>query len=190
MLKKIKKHFETKAYSKIIRAWGKTELTDFTAGYIVGYSDDFIILQETDDFRLLGYLIIPIKQIKKVRHNKWDKYYNKIMESEGKTNEVSLRYPVDLKNWKSIFDSIQGHNLKVIANCELSDEHSFTIGPIIRAKKKSVEIQGFDPAGFVDEETTTIQYKEITKVAFDDRYANVFGKYLRKRHQKLTITEN
>lgn len=186
MLNKIKHHHDTKTYTKIIRARGKETLTDYVSGYVVAYAGDFIIIQETGDFTLLGYSVIPVAQIKKLRYNKWDKYHNKIMIWEGEADKVSLRFPIDLKSWKSIFEGIQGHNLSVIVNCELSDDNSFTIGPVVKAKKNSVQVHNFDPAGFFDKEPTTIRYDDITKVQFDDRYSSVFSKYLRDRKNRPT----
>ncbi len=80
---KIKDHFENKKYAKIKKGAGKHTF-ETTSGYIVDYSSDFMLVQETDDFKVLGYTVLPINQIKKIRFNKWDKYYNKIMIWEAR----------------------------------------------------------------------------------------------------------
>jgi len=180
---KIKDHFENKKYAKITRGAGK--YTFATAwGYVVDYSTDFILLQETDDFRILGYLILPIDQIKKIRFNKYDQCYNKIMIWEGEIENVSVRYKIDLTTWASIFNSIASYKLNVIVQCENPAIDSFTIGPIVETTKELVYIQNFDPAGVLDEEPTSINFSSITKVQFDDRYVNIFSKYLRNRKRK------
>jgi hypothetical protein len=183
MLKKIKDHFENKKYAKIFRTVGKKSV-EISTGYIVAYAADFIILQETDDFKVLGYNVLPVKQLKKIRFNKWDKYYNKIMIWEGEAEKVGINYNIDLTDWQTIFESIKSNNLNVIVQCEDPKIGGFTIGPIINTTKKVVYIQNFDPGGFLDEEPTSIDFESITKVQFDDRYINVFSKYLRNRKIK------
>jgi hypothetical protein len=180
ILEKIKDHFENKKYSRITRSIGKGSV-EVSRGYIVAYSKDFLVLQETDDFRLLGYDVFPVNQIKTIRFNKWDKYYNKIMIWEGEIENVGIKYAIDLTNWPTIFKSIKGHLLNIIVECENPEIASFTIGPIIKITKKQVYIQDFDPAGFLEEKPTSIDFQSISKVQFDDRYVNVFSKYLRNR---------
>jgi hypothetical protein len=183
IVEKIKDHFGNKNYSKITRSVGKNTVK-ISSGYIVAYSSDFLILQETDDFKILGYNILPVEQIKKIRFNKWDKYYDKIMILEGEAEKVGLKHNIDLTTWQSIFQSIKDHQLNVIVECENPDVDSFNIGPIVKTSKKSVYVQNFDPSGLLDEKPTSIDFKSITKIMFDDRYINVFSKYLRIRKIK------
>ncbi len=180
---KIKDHFENKKYAKIKR-WAGKHTFETTSGYIVDYSSDFMLVQETDDFKVLGYALLPVVQIKKIRFNKWDKYYNQIMIWEGEIENVTVRYKIDLTTWSSVFNSIAGYKLNVIVECEDPAIDSFTIGPVIATTKELVYIQNFDPAGVLDEEPTSIDFNIITKVQFDDRYINIFSKYLRNRKPK------
>jgi hypothetical protein len=144
-----------------------------------------VLLQETDDFKILGYLVLPINQIKKIRFNKYDKYYNKIIIWEDEIRNVKAKYKIDLTSWQSVFKSIKDYQLNVIVECENSDSSTiFTIGPIVKATNKRIYIQNFDPSGFLDEEPTSIDFESITKVQFDDSYINVFSKYLRHRKPK------
>ena len=65
-----------------------------TTGYILAFSKDFIVLQETNNFRIDGYLIIPVKTIKSIRRNKFEKTIQKIhhKEGSGKTGWILLDY--------------------------------------------------------------------------------------------------
>src|ERR1700744_3723799 len=137
IVEKIKYHLENKKYAKLFRTVGKNSVQT-SSGYIVSYNGDFIILQESNDFRLLGYNILPVKQLKKVRFNKWDKYYDKIMGWEGETDGVGINYTVDLTDWQSVFKSIRSQNLNVIIECEAPKLNTFTIGPIVKITKKKV----------------------------------------------------
>jgi len=183
IVEKIRNHCENKNLIRITRTVGK-EALKISNGYIIDYSDDFVLLQETGDFLVLCYNILPINQITKIRFNKWDKYYTKIMMLEGEAEKVGIKYKIDLNNWQSIFKSIKNHLLNVIVECENPDINGFTIGPVIKTTKKLVYMQDFDPCGFLDEKPTSIDFESITRVKFDDRYINVFSKYLRQRKPK------
>ncbi len=73
---KLEKHYSEKLYARLTRKKGDFE--GITTGFILDKSSDFILLQETDEFRILGYQIIPIQTIKHVRYNKNDKTYERI----------------------------------------------------------------------------------------------------------------
>ena len=181
ILDSIKYHYDKRKYTQVTRQVAEDQ-TKSSSGYIVAYSKDFIILQESDDFRMLGYLVLPVAQIAEVRYNKADKYYDKIMVWEKEADKVSLPYDIDLSNWNTIFQSIKGYQQTVIVECEDPSIGTFTIGPIVRITKKKVHISYFDAQGYIDEDPIGVEYTYINKVMFDDRYANVFGKYT--RHKK------
>lgn len=183
ILETIKDHFENKNYVKITRAIGGGDTTT-SSGYIVKYSPDFLILQETGDFNLSGYAIVSIPHIVKIRFNRPDQYYNKIMAWEGQVEKVGINDNIDLNDWASIFKSIKKTGLNVIVECEGYDTNTFNIGPIIKTTKSQVFIHYFDATGFWEEEPTSIDLKNITRVNFDDRYINIFSKYLRHRRVK------
>lgn len=183
ILDSIKFHYTKKKYTKLTRqvAEGHTERSN---GYIVAYSKDFVILQETDNFHLLGYLVLPVAQIIEVRYNAHDKYYDKIMVWEKEADKVSLPYDIDLTNWNTIFKSIRSYKLNIIVECEDPAIDTFTIGPIVRITKNKVCISYFDAQGYIDEDPVDVEYTDITKVQFDDRYANIFGKYTRHKKKR------
>ena len=139
------------------------------------------MLQDSDDFKLLGYCIIPIKHIKRIRYNKHDRYYDKIMDWENEKKNLGISTKIELKSWRQIFEDFQKRNMNIIVECENPEIGSFTIGPVVKVSDRSVHILYFDAAGYIDKKPTKICYKNITKVSFDDRYIEVFSKYIRKR---------
>lgn len=188
IIERIKFHKENKKYTRISRRISKDQ-TVFSHGYILDYSDDLILLRVTDDFMLDGYNVLPIKQIEKLRYNKWDKYYDKILQWEGEKDKVGIDYAIDLKNWKTVFKSIKETNFNVIVECEDPAINSFTIGSIEKIGKKKVAIMYFDPAGYFDDKATSIDYLSISKVQFNDRYTDVFSKYTRHRKKDRTVAK-
>ncbi|MEO3407199.1 hypothetical protein AAFN85_24995 [Mucilaginibacter sp. CAU 1740] len=180
MKEKIRLHKEAghrvKIYSKVSK--NKEETRN---GYILDFSDNLILIQQTDDFKLDGYAILPISQVQKIRYNRSEKYFNKIMQWENRLETLGIKYPIDLDNWRSAFKSLKALDLKVIAECESEVIDSFTIGPIAKVGKKLIHITYFDAAGYLDDGPTSIDYESLTRVAFDSEYINIFSKYIRQR---------
>ncbi len=179
----IKYHLDTKKFCKVKRQVAEDSF-EFSNGYIVDNSEDFVLMQEVEDFRVLGYLAFPISTIAQIRHNDNDKYYDKIMRWEKKVEEVSKKYKIDLTDWTSIFKTIKKAGFNVIIENENPDDESFDIGPIIKIIKTAVYIQYFNAKGYLDSEPTKITFDKITITKFDDHYINVFSKYLRQRKSK------
>ena len=175
---KIKKHFKQKRYCKILREIDSKSARSFS-GYIVDYSKEFLVLQESDDFLLKGFKIIPLNTIIEIRYNDNDKCYDRIMRSEKVWDKINYTHIVDLSNWSKIFTTIKELGFNVIIENEHPMENTFDIGPITKVKEKHVRIRYFNAEGLLRPYTTKFKWKFITVVTFDDRYINVFSKYLK-----------
>lgn len=176
ILKKIESFQDLKKFAQIKRKVSKSVRLK-NSGYILDHSDDFVVLQECEDFRALGFTILPISQIKKVQHKKSDAYYDKIMEWEGIKDEIFLHTTLDLTSWVSIFNIFKILKKPIIIECEGSDIDAFNIGPVAKVNKKSVELLHFDAKGKIEKSPTEIRFEDISCVQFDERYIDVFYKY-------------
>lgn len=179
VIEKLEKHLAEKLYVRLTRKKGGFE--GITTGFILDKSSDFILLQETDEFRILGYQIIPINTIKHIRYNKNDKTYERILKEEGLMKEVKAKHKVDLTNWNTIANDIKTTELTIISECEHPKLNYFCIGQLKRVNKKSISIKYFNAQGILDEKNTKHNFEDITKLSFDDHYANVFSKYLTEK---------
>jgi len=182
---KIKEHFENQKFSRITRKVA-ADWNEISRGYIVDFSKNFIVLQDTEDFKACGFNILPVQQITKIRYNNHDRYYDKIMGWENEKLNIKLKTKIDLISWKTIFKTFQQRKMNVIVECENPDFSSFIIGKVKRITDKSVSILYFDAAGFFDEKPTKVEFENISKITFDDRYIDVFSKYTRERKMKKT----
>ncbi len=180
MHKKIKIFCKKQKFTRISREVAK-DCYETNNGYIVDFSKKFIIMQECYGFKLMGFILLPIKDLEKIRHNKCDKCHEKIMLLENETKNLALKTKLDLSDWQTVFQSLQKKKKNVIVECESPKIESFTIGSIKKITNKSVFIHYFDATGLLDKKPTEIKFKDITKVTFDDRYVDIFSKYVRKR---------
>ena len=137
-------------------------------------NDKFLMGQEEDDFLLDGYCIRKISQLKKVEIK--SDVCNAINQQIGLHEQIKLP-PVDISDWKSIFDSLMELDCFVIIENELSGE--FAIGIIEKTFKTKLYFKPFDADGIWDDVGLIIPYSQITTVKWATRYVEVWQKYLR-----------
>ena len=177
-LKELKPHLDRKQYIGILRYMTEEE-DEMVFGVPVAASKNFLVLQEVSEFYLYGFSIIPMKAVQEVRRDAADAYLEGIMRIEGLMDKIENRHPLDLANWESIFKGLMQTGLTVTIQCEDLGEDYFFIGQIKRVDADAVWIHHFDSEGVLSEAWDDVPYTDITKVGFDEPYANIFSKHLR-----------
>jgi hypothetical protein len=174
----IKAHVDKKDFVKIKRTVTEGEAN--ISGFILQMSKDFLLIQKEEEFFLNGYGIIRKDHFDAIRCNKFDKAFKRILKAEGVfDSDYGIKNKIRLKDWKTVFEDLMRHDYHVIVECEDMEDPLFVIGPIKKVNNDSVSIQYYDPTGLLDKKSTKVKYTDVTIVKFDDRYINVFKKYLR-----------
>jgi hypothetical protein len=179
----LQRHIDKKDFVKIIRTFKGRE--EDISGFMLMYSNDFILLQIDNELMRNGYAVIPKHQFDSIRCNRYDRTLKKIYKQEGLLNtQYGIDQPISLKSWQELFSSLKKLDYHIIVECEDKDEPDFNIGPIKSIYKDKVGIQYYDPTGRLDNKPTTIKFSDITIVRFGDRYSTTFRKYLRTGDNK------
>ena len=165
------------------------ETVEKNNGFIVDYSDNFVLLQETDDFEVDGYVAFPTEAISEILYSNNDKYFDKIMHLEGIVDKIENKHQIDLTSWATILNSIKKLGFNVIVKNEDPEDKTFDIGPITKLTKLSVYVRYFNAKGILDKEATKINWNLITIVKFDTNYINIFSRHLREPKSKTKIIE-
>lgn len=170
----IKKHIERVNFVKI-----PLENDTSIFGFIVKISDEFLMVEESNDFSLAGIKIIPYERVIGIRNNIYDKVSKKIYLEENliKLNQKIIRN-TSLKNFESLFKSIKKQDFHCIVESRKKDKEVFSIGEILEVNEKSVLIKNYDAAGKIDKKPSKISFKNIELINFNDNYSLVFRKYL------------
>jgi len=182
--KKIKEHFDKLKFVRITRKISKNN-TEINRGFIIDYSDELVILREVEDFNVMGFLVFEKSAITKIRYNKNDAYYDKIVEKEGLKENLKLSMKLRICTWEKLLRSLKKNGKYVIIECEHPKINTFTIGEIVKVSNKKVFIKHFNARGRFNREPIELKFKYITKVTFDDKYIEVFRKYTRERKSYL-----
>lgn len=173
----IQLHIDKKNYVKIFLTEESPE--ESASGFIVKYSDKYVMIQEIYDFMLVGFRILPYERISSIRYNENEKIYKKIISEEGLLNfNNKVIDTTSLKNAEKLFSSLQDQNFHCIIESASKTHDFFTIGEITKVKEKSVMIHNYDSTGKLDKKPCKIPYKEIEFITFNDNYSTVFRKYI------------
>lgn len=177
MQDKLKKIYDKKQLVQINRE-NLTGQSDI--GFILGLNSEFVLFQNCIDFVLNGYTVIKISDITSLRSSEHERLFEKILKGEGTLDEVGIPYDVNLDSWQSLLQGLKEMNKNVMIECEVGDEDEddFFIGKLIQINQDSVSLLFFSDLGIWDDEPDVIPFDEITKVRFDEKYINVFSKYL------------
>lgn len=145
-------------------------------GYILDYNNDFLLLQAIYDFVFDGYRIVPFKQISHFVYNNTKRHLSKICKSEGIIPHNDFALSCNISNFDTIFKYLF-ENEKYIALTLINSIHSFVLGKIVGIYNECIEIKLIDGAGEWQDETSFINYNEITSVIFNDDYIKYMSKY-------------
>lgn len=160
----------------------KTILYDDSAisGFIVKFSDEFLMIEETYDFSLSGIKIVPYDRVKSIRHNKVDEISKKIYLEE---NLIKFNHKIidktSLNDFESLFKSIKKQDFHCIVESKKKKKDVFSIGEILEVNDKSVTIQNYSATGKIYKKSDVISFKNIELINFNDNYSKTFRKYLK-----------
>ncbi|NIF04132.1 hypothetical protein F3J23_01655 [Chryseobacterium sp. Tr-659] len=101
--KLIQKHIKNTDFVKVY-------LDDDSAifGFIVKFSDHFLMIEESNDFALVGTKIVLYNKVRGIRHNKYDKISKAIYLDEKLIRfNKNIIDKTDLESGESLFKSIK-----------------------------------------------------------------------------------
>ena len=165
-----------RAYVKIERAISGAEVLH---GFVLGHSRELVLLHTVREFHLDGYSIVRVRDIDAVRCGRHEKFFLRMLRSEGVVREVGLANRVSLTNMSSALKALAHEDRIVSVECETDDDETFYAGKVRGVKAKSVELRTFDALGTWDAKPDTIETASITLLSWDTEYLRVFAKHLR-----------
>ncbi|KFF23087.1 hypothetical protein [Chryseobacterium sp. JM1] len=173
--KLIKKHISNTDFVKVY-----LDNDSAVFGFLVKFSDDFVMIEESSDFALMGIKIIPYDRITSIRNNVYDKVSKAIYMDE---NLIQFDHKIidktNLENAESLFKSIKKQDYHCIVESKKNKKDLFSIGEILEVNEKSVVINNYDATGRIHKKPDKISFKNIDLINFNDNYSKVFRKYLK-----------
>lgn len=149
-------------------------------GAILKESKNWVLIQNIEDFRIDGYSIIHKIQIKKIRQNSGDRFYQSILIKEGIAKKIKDLPGIDIEDVCQVLLYLKSWKSPVIIECELLGTWPFSIGFIEEIRENDFDLRYFDIEGKSDKKPRKIKFAHIDRIGIKERYGEIFGKYLKK----------
>ena len=147
-------------------------------GFILDYSDHFILIAHEYDFIIDGWSVLDRSFIEKIDAPLNNNYCKKILLKEGLLEKIIPPFHVDLSNYRTVFGSLKEHKQFVVVEDERPETGIFLIGPIKQINKNSISIRHFDGTGKWVSGKRTVDYKDITVIQFGNNYIRLHERYI------------
>jgi len=170
---------------RLIRLKTKHPDGDNYDGIILKETDKLIFLASETDFEFNGIIIFAKKFIKGFRYGRFEECHNELIRFNGQINKVRL--PVWLKTVNSWEDILRGLNKRDIWPCveilyNKLEKSVFYIGPGIGGDEEGFTLHGYDADGKWEKEYY-LNYDEIFRVEFNDKYSKNFNSYMKSKEK-------
>lgn len=149
-------------------------------GFILGYSDDLILLQYVYDFTLDGLMVLRLCDITDIHSYKKDVVQTEMLKKEGVYSDVDFTKKYSIDDWEVVFSTIGKEYGFCIIEDENPDYPVFLLGELRSIGKKSVSILGFSGAASWDDGVTEMNYSDISSFQVGNNYATVYERHARE----------
>lgn len=152
---------------------------DVYDGIVTNIGSDFVAIREMDDLELDGMQIFPHAALAGFRDGKYEKTANEIIRFNGEIGK--LETPEWLDQCETVVDVIKAlHKNDIWPGIEIvykDNSASFYLGPIVKVRKKSFDVDCYDATGKWEGEYK-ISYDEIFRIVIENRYCRNFNAYM------------
>jgi hypothetical protein len=152
----------------------RTRIDEFDIlGFVVGLSDDLLLLQVIDGNTLFfsGYSVIRLRDI-----TSW-RFDNTFVDRSLRLLDRIPVVPdaIQLADWPSLISSAKRRSPLIMIEMEKKVPGKLWVGRVARQTKRSVAMIDVDPDGHWAPRQTKSPYSDITRVQFGDAYSEALA---------------
>ena len=146
-------------------------------GFVLAVSDELMLMQEVYDFTPDGYVIVRLRDVTGVRDGDYERFDARVLEGEG-FRAVPPPTAIDLASWRTVFASLARGEWPLAVVEDESDVDALVVGRVLGAGETAAAFHYVSPVGVWEAEPEEIDYDEVTRVCFGDRYTTVLARYV------------
>ena len=156
-------------------------------GYIVGLSDEFVLLHRIDGSLLCfnGYSALPLREIAEVPTDEDNDFNHRALQLKGL---MPIRQPdILLLDFPGLLSSADAHFPLVTLETAHLYPHECHIGRVAKLTNKSIVLREIDSAAkwnYVEK----YRFRDITRIDFGDGYADALWRV--SEHEKESATNS
>ena len=145
------------------------------SGFVVGLSDDLVLLQAVHEWNDAGALVVPVDRVESVGIS--ERHDDQIRILAFNSVKRTQRYKgVKLTSMAALFRSVMAKGRFIV----LSFEDEAEVGLIEDVGEDSVDLKAVDPGGNWTGDTLECAFDDITAVQFDDNYSRVLQRFIER----------
>lgn len=149
-------------------------------GFILGTTDNLILLQYVYDFNLDGLMLLRTEDVTEIGRSKTEQFQQSLLETEGVLSDVRFEYPIDLTNWQTAISDLRSSYPLMILECELMEEPEFAIGEVLKIEGDVVAIRTFTGEANWSPDAILLPCKDLTSCKVNTNYANFYQRYFER----------
>jgi hypothetical protein len=149
-------------------------------GFVLGASDQLVLLQYVYDFNLDGLMVLRTSDISELRQSKTDEFQERLLAKEGLITRIPFDYSVDLSSWRGAIAALSKKHQFLILECELLEKPDFAIGRVVKIGAGEVRLKYFTGAANWLEEPIRLKYEDITCCQVNTNYVNVYERHFER----------
>jgi len=149
-------------------------------GFVIGVSDELVLLQYVYDFHLDGLMVLAVSDITEVRCTATDRFQRTLLAAEGLVEQVPFGLSIKLKNWRSAIADLASRYPLLILECERQENPDFAIGRVLKVARDEVHLEYFSGSATWDETPLRLRYHEITSCQAGTNYTNVYQRHFER----------
>ncbi len=177
---------KSRQYCKFTRdvPFGEPEKID---GYPLKMSRDWLLIHNTDDMHLDGFILIRLCDVLLVRHQ--NKGFQRILEGEGLAEKVDWDINLNMSSTQEIMKGLRTSYDVVILDFDYDEGSDYLyLGEIVKAGKKSLRMRCIFANARWNHKLRKVVYSDISQIRFGDEYSTMFRKYAREAKKRKAKT--
>ena len=150
-------------------------------GFILGFSDELVLIQYIYDFIPDGLLVLRCADITSVECSATDVFQKSLLVTEGVFQKICFDQHFDLRCWRSILMQLSTRYPLMILENEQLERRVFMLGQIERISEPGVLMKCFTGTARWKEDEEEMLFSNLTACQVDTHYINVYQRYFDKR---------
>ena len=163
--------------NRLLVTVGRENLVDTVIqGFVLGFSEQLILLQGVRDFRLEGHYVLKRKDVTMLKTTPSDYCHHAIMEADGSVDLVDFDPWMPLGNWRDYLCSLDKKVL-VILEGEKDGEEIYFIGRLDEVREDSVKGTYFSETGSWEDAPWGVGMEYLHSVQTGTSYLQGFARF-------------
>jgi hypothetical protein len=152
-------------------------------GFVLGVSDELVLLQYVYDLNLDGLMILRTQDISEVTSSKTDQFQEGLLEVEELLSSVPFDLRIDLSNWPAAIAEMCKRFPILIVERECLEEPDMAIGQVLDVGTDQLRLKYFTGAANWLNDPETLLYSDITCCQANTNYLNVYQRHFERKNE-------